>query len=56
MALRSSIAALVGLRLEKINQAEIMEKIETLPGVTSVWRTTGRFDFFLKSWQVHLKN
>jgi Lrp/AsnC family transcriptional regulator for asnA, asnC and gidA len=48
MALKSSIAALVGLKLEKRNQIDIMKKIEKIPGVTSVWSTTGRFDLFFE--------
>ena len=48
MAFENSIAALVGLQLEKRNQREVMKKIESIPGVTSVWNTTGRFDLFFE--------
>lgn len=47
-ALQSSAAALVGLNLEKRNQVEIMKRIEAIPGITSVWNTTGRFDLFFE--------
>jgi len=54
-ALANSAAALVGLNLEKRNQVEVMKRIEALPGVTSVWNTTGRFDLFFEVMMDSLK-
>lgn len=48
MVFENSMAVVVGLKLEKRNQVEVMKKIENLLDVTSVWNTTGRFDLFFE--------
>ena len=40
------VASLVGLKLEKRNQMEIIHEIENLPGVNAVWVSSGKYDLF----------
>ncbi len=47
-ALPRRVAAVVGLNLKERNYKEKMEEIEKVPGVTNVWKATGRFDLFFE--------
>ncbi len=49
MALPNKIPALVGLNLDQRSQVQKMGEIERIPGVTSVWNATGRFDLFFET-------
>lgn len=47
-ALPHRVAAVIGLNLKERNYKEKMTEIERIPGVTSVWKATGRFDLFFE--------
>jgi len=47
-ALPHKIPALVGVSLREKDPEEKMREIEKLPGVTSVWNTTGPYDLFFE--------
>ncbi|MCP4400909.1 MAG: Lrp/AsnC family transcriptional regulator [bacterium] len=47
-AVPHKVAAVVGINLKERNYNEKMEEIEKMPGVTSVWKATGRFDLFFE--------
>lgn len=47
-ALPHRVAAIVGVNLKERNHKEKMKEIEKIPGVTSVWNATGRFDLFFE--------
>ena len=49
-ALPHRIPALVGVSLKERDPEQKMREIERIPGVTSVWNTTGPYDLFLKAW------
>jgi len=42
------VAALVGLNLERRTHQQTIRQIEEIPGVTSVWSTTGKYDLFIE--------
>jgi Lrp/AsnC family transcriptional regulator for asnA, asnC and gidA len=47
-ALPHKIPALVGVSLREKDPEEKMREIENIPGVTSVWNTTGPYDLFFE--------
>src|SRR5512136_2123769 len=47
-ALPHKIPALVGVSLREKDPEEKMREIEKIPGVTSVWNTTGPYDLFFE--------
>ena len=47
-ALPRRISAIVGVNLKERDHEEKIEEIEKIPGVTSVWNATGRFDLFFE--------
>lgn len=47
-ALPRRISAIVGVNLIGRNHEEMINKIEKIPWVTSVWNATGRFDLFFE--------
>jgi len=47
-ALPHKIPALIGVSLRERDPEEKMREIEKLPGVTSVWNTTGPYDIFFE--------
>ncbi len=47
-ALPHRVAAVIGLNLQERNYQEKMAEIGKIPGVTSVWKATGRFDLFFE--------
>lgn len=44
--LKNKVAALVGINLKHRSHAQTLKQIEKLPGVSSVWVTTGKYDLF----------
>ncbi len=47
-ALPNRISALVGVNLKERNHEKKIKEIEKIPGVTSAWNATGRFDLFFE--------
>jgi Lrp/AsnC family transcriptional regulator for asnA, asnC and gidA len=47
-ALPNRISAVVGVNLKGRNHEKKIEEIEKIPGITSVWNATGRFDLFFE--------
>ncbi|MQY76927.1 MAG: AsnC family transcriptional regulator [Spirochaeta sp.] len=47
-ALPRRISAIVGVNLKKRDHEEKIKEIEKIPGVTSVWNASGRFDLFFE--------
>ncbi|MCK5199142.1 MAG: Lrp/AsnC family transcriptional regulator [Spirochaetales bacterium] len=47
-ALPRRISAIVGVNLKERDHEEKIKEIEKIPGVTSVWNATGRFDLFFE--------
>ena len=47
-ALPHKIPALVGVSLREMDPEQKMREIERIPGVTSVWNTTGPYDLFFE--------
>jgi Lrp/AsnC family transcriptional regulator for asnA, asnC and gidA len=47
-ALPHKISALVGVNLRERDPEQKMREIQKIPGVTSVWNATGRYDLFFE--------
>ncbi|MCD6397677.1 MAG: Lrp/AsnC family transcriptional regulator [Spirochaetaceae bacterium] len=47
-ALPRRISAIVGVNLKERNHEDKIKEFEKIPGVTSVWNATGRFDLFFE--------
>jgi Lrp/AsnC family transcriptional regulator for asnA, asnC and gidA len=47
-ALPNRISAIVGVNLKERNHEKKIKEIEKIPGVTSAWNATGRFDLFFE--------
>lgn len=47
-ALPNHISAIVGVNLKERNNEKKIKEIEKIPGVTSAWNATGRFDLFFE--------
>jgi len=47
-SLPNRISAIVGVNLRERNHEEKIREIEKIPGVTSAWNATGRFDLFFE--------
>ncbi len=47
-ALSHKIPALVGVSLRERNPEQKMKELEKVPGITSVWNTTGPYDLFFE--------
>jgi Lrp/AsnC family transcriptional regulator for asnA, asnC and gidA len=44
--LKNKVVALIGINLNQRDHEAIIKKIEEIPGVTSVWVTTGKYDLY----------
>ena len=44
--LKNKIVALIGINLKQRDHELIISKIQEIPGVTSVWVTTGKYDLY----------
>ena len=42
------LTALIGINLERRQHKQAIQRIESLPHVTAVWSTTGKFDLFVE--------
>ena len=47
-ALPDRISAIVGVNLKERDHEKMIKEIEKIPGVTSAWNATGRFDLFFE--------
>ncbi|MCG8567579.1 MAG: Lrp/AsnC ligand binding domain-containing protein [Desulfobacterales bacterium] len=46
--LRNKVTALIGLNLHQRYHPEVLQKLQVLPNVNSVWVTTGKYDLFME--------
>jgi len=44
--LKNKVVALIGINLKQRDHESIIRKIQEIPGVTSVWVTTGKYDLY----------